>query len=156
MTDKELNIKLREMAKETGLCDEWYERWTDDDTIDDNLLRYIKGFDFALKYDWPPLDFIRENFRLEDLHRHNIFLDEEVMLNDSENGYYIFLGKCNGSLWVSGFKAVTVYIRHECDVEVQAFDGARVSAFYYEHSHGLCRSDRYSYVKKHNRQTWDK
>ena len=34
MTDKELNIRLREMARKSGLCDKWYEEWKDDDSID--------------------------------------------------------------------------------------------------------------------------
>jgi hypothetical protein len=152
MTDKELNIKLREMAREAGLCDEWYEKWGDDDTTDDNLERYIKGFDFGLKNDWPSLDFIRENFHKEDLHRHHIYLDEEVELNEGENGYYVFLGSCSGSLLVSGFYAITVYCRHDSNLEVKAFDGARVSLFYYDHSRGSCKSDNYSRVKVFDRK----
>ena len=65
MTDRDLNIALREMARKAGLCDKWYEEWKDDDTIDKCLERYVKGYDFAVKNDYPPLDFIRENFRKE-------------------------------------------------------------------------------------------
>ena len=41
MTDKELNITLREMARMQGLCDQWFSEWGDDDTLDDCLERYI-------------------------------------------------------------------------------------------------------------------
>lgn len=153
MTDKELNIRLREMAREAGLCDEWYAKWTDDDTIDDCLQRFINGHDFAVKLDWPPLDFIRENFRLEDLHRHHIYLDEEVSLNESESGYYIFLGHCTGTAWFTGFVAVTIYMRHDSNIWIDAFDGARVMTMLYDKSKSKSRADRYSRVQTLDRRT---
>lgn len=153
MTDKELNIKLREMAREAGLCDEWYEKWSDDDTIDDCLNRFITGHDFAVKLDWPPLDFIRENFRLEDLHRHHIYLDEEVDLNESESGYYAFLGHCTGTAWFTGFVAVTVYLRHDSNVWFDAFDGARLTVMRYDKSKCITHADRYSRCKEFDRRT---
>ena len=153
MTDKELNIRLREMAREAGLCDEWYAKWTDDDTIDDCLQRFITGHDFAVKLDWPPLDFIRENFRLEDLHRHHIYLDEEVELNESESGYYIFLGHCTGTAWFTGFVAVTIYMRHDSNIWIDAFDGARVMTMLYDKSKSKSRADRYSRVQTLDRRT---
>ena len=62
MTDKELNITLREMARMQGLCDQWFSEWGDDDTLDDCLERYIRGFDFVQERDWPSLEFIRKHF----------------------------------------------------------------------------------------------
>ena len=153
MADKELSIKLRELAcsQPTPLCEEWTREWQDDTDVDTLLGMFIRGFDFCTKNDYPPLDFIRENFRLEDLHRHRIYLDEDVELNESENGYYVFLGHCTGGLWVSGLKAVTVYMRHDSHVEVQAFDGARVTVIYYDNSKGFRKSDMFSRLYYHRR-----
>lgn len=157
LIDKELNIALREMARGVGLCDEWYGQWKDEDTIDECLDRYVRGFDFAVKNDWPRLEFIREHFstRMDVLHRHNIFLDEDVHISDAGNGYYIFLGKCNGKLIANGFKAVTVYCRHDSSIDVGSFGGARVFVTYYDRSTGNCMSDEYSKYKRYNRNTGD-
>lgn len=148
MTDRELNIALREMARNIGACEPVVSQWQDDDTVDMLLDRYIRTFDFALNKDFPDVEFIRKNFRKEDLHRHNIYLDDEVQIADAENGYYVFLGKCKGEIWVNGFKAVTIFVRHESEIYVGAFDGSRVQVRYYENSDGVCKSDDYSKISK--------
>lgn len=150
MTDKELSIVLRELAcsQPTPLCEKWTEEWKDETDIDELADKFIRGFDFCQKNNYPPLDFIRKNVKKEDLHRHNIFIDEEVQIADAENGYYVFLGKCTGTLWANGLKAVTVYVRHDSVINVEAFDGARVQVRYYDNSDGACKSDSYSKVKK--------
>jgi len=151
MTDRELNISLREMARSSGLCDEWYAEWSDDDTIDGCLERYVRGFDFSIKNDYPSIDFIRKNFRKDDLHRHNIYIDDQVSL-DGDNGYYIFLGNCNATLAVDGLKAVTVYVRHNSEVNVTASNGAKVFVRYYDNSKGECIDDGWSVCKKYERK----
>ena len=153
MEEKELSIRLREMAvrQPTPLCAEWTNEWADDTDIDELLDKYIRGFDFAVKNNYPPLDFCRKYFDKEDLHRHNIYLDEEVDIADANNGYYVFLGNCKAELWATGYKAITVYCRHNSVVNVKAFEGARVLVRYYDASHGVCKSDEWSKVKSLNR-----
>lgn len=151
MTDRELNIALREMARNTGLCDEWYNAWSDDSTIDECLERYVRGIDFAIKHDWPPLAFIRRHFRKEDLHRHLIYIDEEVDIN-GENGYYVFLGKCTGRLTIDGLYATTVYVRHESHIDVLTANGAKVFLSYYEHGDGRCEHDGWSRIMTYDRR----
>lgn len=152
MTDKELNIALREMARNAGLCDEWFGNWKDEDSIDMCLDRFIRGFDFVVKNDYPNLEFIRKNFNTNDLHRHNIYLDEGVVIDDAQNGYYVFLGDCKATLVADGFKAVTVYCRHDSEVNVRAMGGARVFVTYYDQSSGVCKSDEWSNVRRYDRQ----
>lgn len=152
MTDKELNIALREMARNAGLCDEWFGNWKDEDSIDMCLDRFIRGFDFVVKNDYPNLEFIRKNFNTNDLHRHNIYLDEGVIIDDAQNGYYVFLGDCKATLVADGFKAVTVYCRHDSEVNVRAMGGARVFVTYYDQSSGVCKSDEWSNVRRYDRQ----
>ena len=132
MTDIELNIVLREMARSAGLCDPWYEEWKDDSTIDECIDRYVRGFDFAVEKDYPPLDFIRKNFRKEDLHRHHIFLDEEVSIGNAESGIWIFLGDCVGSICFRGFSVGTVYIRHNTNIKIVSEDMAKVFMSQYD------------------------
>lgn len=151
MTDRELNITLREMARSEGLCDEWYGAWKDDDTIDECLDRYVRGFDFAVKNDWPSLKFVRKNFRDEDLLRHHIFLDKAGDYEADGSGYFVFLGESKATLTVSGFVAVTVYCRHHSEVDVKALEGARVFVTYYEDSRGDCRMDNWSRIKRYVR-----
>lgn len=140
------------MARNAGLCDEWFGNWKDEDSIDMCLDRFIRGFDFVVKNDYPNLEFIRKNFNTNDLHRHNIYLDEGVIIDDAQNGYYVFLGDCKATLVADGFKAVTVYCRHDSEVNVRAMGGARVFVTYYDQSSGVCKSDEWSNVRRYDRQ----
>ena len=151
MTDRELSIALREMARvqKKPLCDKWYGQWDDDTDVDGLLDMYVRGFDFVQENDYPPLDFIRRNFKKEDLHRHNIYVDESVVIDDAQNGYYVFLGDTKATVVADGFKAVTVYCRHDSEVNVRAMNGARVFVTFYEQSSGVCKSDEMSKIKKY-------
>ena len=154
MTDKELNVVLREMARGQGLCDSWYSKWSDDDTIDECLDRFVRGFDFCVEHDYPNLDFILRNFRKEDLHRHNIFVDEDIDLGFDGSGYIICLGDCRGHIELTGLVAVTVYLRHTSSVEVTASEGARVFITRYNESECYCIGNELSTVKVYDRTSY--
>lgn len=140
------------MARAQGLCDEWYAQWKDDDTIDMCIDRAVRGFDFVYDKDYPPLEFIRSHFDKEMLHRHNIYIDEKVMLTDCGSGYYVFFGDCKAEISFDGFKAATVYVRHNSKVNVKASGGSKVFVTYYDNSQGDCMSDGWSACKKYDRR----
>lgn len=151
MTDRELNITLREMARSQGLCDDWYNAWEDDSTVDECIDRYIKGHDFAVKNNYPPIDFIRKYVDKDVLHKHNIFIDEEVDIDVEKSGYFVFLGECTGTLKASGFLAVTVYVRHDSGIKVISEDGAKVFVSIYEDADATGEHDEWSVVNIFNR-----
>lgn len=128
MEGKELSVTLRTMAREQKepLCDKWFGEWEDDSDIDSLLDKYVEGIDFTITNDYPPLDFIRKNFKKEDLHRHNIYIDEEVNLVESNSGVWVLLGKCTGRITFDGWAVANVYVRHESVVRVDAEDLSRV------------------------------
>lgn len=141
MTDREMNIALREMARQTGACSPILEGWSDEDTVDALAERYIKTLDFATGRDFPPLDFIRKHFRLEDLHRHNIYLDEKVDIEDAKNGIYVFLGACTGRIVFREYGVGTLYLRHETRLQVVSEDVSKVFVRLYELSDCDCLSN---------------
>jgi hypothetical protein len=151
MTERELNIALREMARADGLCDGWYQEWSDDSTVDECLERFVKGQDFAIENDYPPLDFIRKNFDKEALHRHNIYLDEAVEI-EADSGYYVFLGKCEAKVRVGKYHVTTVYVRHESNVDVLAYDCAKAFVMYYDQSDGACQQEELGTCRCYDRK----
>lgn len=154
MEQKELSIVLRELAcsQPTPLCKEWTQEWQDDSDIDVLLDKYIRGFDFCVKNDYPPLDFCRRNFLDGDLLRHNIYLDKKVKKEILHSGYYVFLGDSEGDVLVNGYVAVTIYCRHNCRINVHAVGGARVFVTYYDDSSGYCSADSYSKCREYIRK----
>lgn len=152
MTDRELNITLREMARMQGLCDQWYSEWKDDDTLDDCLERYIRGFDFVQERDWPPLEFIRKHFDKELLHRYHIYIDEEVNIDNAQNGFYVFLGNCTGYISAAGFCAATIYLRHNSNIRVSAVGAARVFLHYFDNSDGVALNLHGGHIRKYDKR----
>lgn len=140
MTDRELNIALREMARSQGLCDQWYNEWKDDSTIEECLERYVRGIDFTVTKDYPPLDFIRKNFSKDVLHKHLIFLDEEIDIEDAQSGIYVFLGDCSGKICFNGFSVGTIHIRHTSIINVCSYDMAKTFVSVYEGATAQCHS----------------
>lgn len=152
MDIKDINTILRTKAIKAGLCEDWQNnKWNKVLTKDELLELYIKGIDFSLKQEWFDYDFIKVAFNKEDLHRHHIYLDENIHIDGGESGYYVFLGNCGGTLIIDGFKAVTAYVRHFCNIDVQAKNGSRVQVTYYDRSEGVCSDDGWSRIRKYDR-----
>jgi len=152
MTDRELSMMLRELAcnQDTPLCEKWTREWRDDSTIDELIDKFLRGQDFCIKNNYPSLDFIREHVSMEDLHRNHIYIDEEMDISNVENGFYVFLGHCKAKVRASGFLSVTVYCRHDSEVDVYARDGALVFVRYFENSTGSCKSDEWSRLHRYD------
>ena len=140
ITDKELSVVLRELAcnQSTPLCEQWTKEWKDDSDIDTLLDKFIRGQDFCVENDYPTLEFCRKHFanRLEDLHRHNIYLDEKVAIDHAYSGFYVFLGDCTGYISADGFCAATIYLRHNSNIRVTSVGAARVFLHYFDNSDG--------------------
>lgn len=150
---EELNRILREKAVGAGLCEEWQSKiWNRNLSIQELLYIYKKGIDFSIKNKWFSYDFIKKSIPVKELHKSNIYLDEEVDLECSEGGYYVFVGNCNGTLVIDGMVAATVYVLDNSNVSVKASGGARVFVSYHDESMGACLSDRQSTIKKYLRQ----
>lgn len=138
MEGKELSVTLREMARsqKTPLCDDWYGKWNDDTDIDELLEKFVSGIDFCIENDYPSLEFARKYFTSKDkkeaLHRHNIYLDEEVNLVESNSGVWVLLGRCTGRITFDGWAVASVHVRHECSVRIDAEDLSRVFVSVYE------------------------
>lgn len=158
MNGKELSIALRELAcsQPTPLCAEWTKAWKDDSSIDELLDKYVRGFDFCVKNDYPSLDFCRKHFKKEDLHRHHIYLDEEVNIDEAWNGTYIFLGQCTGRISFDGYAAGMVYLRHSSRVDVASEDLARVFVTMYDDSDCEVQQTYGSRVQLYDRRDYKK
>lgn len=149
MEISELNRVLRNKAIKHGMCESVRGIWNRDLSYDELYDIFIKNFDFSVDNDWLDYDFCKEVIPIEVLHRLHVYIDEELEITDTESGYCVFLGHCNVKLTVSGFKAVTVYCRHNSVVNVTASDGARVFVRYYDQSTGECNSDSVSKIRKY-------
>ena len=134
MEFSQLNKILKEKAVSLGICKKFYREWTDNVNIDILLDMYVRGLDFCIDNDYPNIDFIRENISLDDLHRHNIFLDEHIEMDNAFSGTYILLGNCTGYMNFELFSAATIHVRHNSNITLRSTEGSIVNAFKYENS----------------------
>ena len=155
MENKEIVISktLRSMARSEGMCDRFFSEWEDDTTVGGLVEKFIAGFDFCVERNFPPLSFIRENFDTADLHRHHIYIDEEVDIDDAGSGFWVFLGKCKCSLSFDGSYAATVYVRHDSNVRISAANGAVVFVTAFDNGKVKVVQDKSSKVWKYNRRS---
>lgn len=132
MNEREISNVLRQLGRMQGMCDDFYRNWKY--SIGELLEMYKRGQDFCIEHDYPPLDFIRENFDRKVLAGHGIYVDEELDLEITRSGVYIFLGDCSGRVHFKEWCAADVYLRHGSDIEIESSDMAKVYISLYDGS----------------------
>ena len=144
MDENLLNSVLRRQARSLGLCDKWYDEWERHATSQVLIEKYLKGIDFCIKHDYPSLDFIKDNFKKEELMANGIFVDEAV---DAENvSTTVVMGQSKGVLRYDRQSSFSVYVRHESAVTITANRGARVFVETYENCKVSVEADSHSKV----------
>ena len=144
MKIKELNKILRTQARELGLCDEWYDGWEKNESIEELLEKYLKGIDFCIKHDYPNIDFVRAHFPKEELRKKGIFLDDNV---DGKNiSKAVLLGDSTGVILYNGFASCDLYLRHQSEMVVLATDSSKVFIETYENCKLNVIADKFSKV----------
>lgn len=125
---------LRSLARKSGLCDKWFSEWTDDESDEALLARYIRGIDFCIKHDYPSLPIIRSTFDDDTLRKHNIYLDVRNTTIQSPQPVSVFLGTSKAHVTASDFSVSDIYVRHHSDVRIHARDHAIVAITVYDHA----------------------
>lgn len=129
-----VSIELRKKAREFGLCDEWFNDWSDTSPKQELIDKYITGIDFALQHHYPTNQYIKDNFELELLRKNNILVDDERnLLNPS---VAVILGNTKTKIRVNGLSRSIIYVRDKSEVDlivknrsfviVHTFDNASV------------------------------
>ena len=127
---KELNKTLRADARAKGLCDEWYGEWKEEnDSLQQLIDKYIKGFDFCAENRYPSNEFIKENFPQELLRKNNILVDDTYSLLNPK--YAVILGSSKTTIRCNGYTVSTVYVFDSADVTLSAKSHAHVIVHVY-------------------------
>lgn len=117
------------MAKECGICVEWYGKMRTADK-DGMLEMYKKGIDFVGKHGVVPVEYLLEHAGREMLHRHLIYADECVPKSGG-SGVYVFCGACSGGIAFGGYAAATVHVLQGSSVRVKAAGLSKVFVHVY-------------------------
>lgn len=128
-----LNAVLKQQAVGLGLCEKWTQEW--DHSYDDweFCQKFKSGQDFCIKHEYPSLDFVRKYFQKSELMKFGVFVDD-LPVRKLENGTYVCLGDCEGTLEFPRWGTALVYIRHSCRIKISAGDFARVRIKVYDNA----------------------
>lgn len=132
------SLRLRESAREAGLCDGWYSSWDSDADGDKLISMYKRGIDFCIENHWPSVDDVIEMFSDEELKRNGVFyrVTNETVMVDS---VCVFNDGCDCTCIVKDFSVVTAYVvdskvRFECGlgavVQIRLYDGSHANVSY--------------------------
>lgn len=127
-----LSLRMKREAMALGLCDKWTAEWRDGSTKDELLEKYVRGIDFCIKHDFPGNEVIKMDFG-DVIHKHGVFVDESVDGIEDEP-IVVLNGRCHGRMRYGGFAVGTVYVRHDCDVEIEVRDMAQVFVEVYDNA----------------------
>lgn len=142
---------LRNLARKAGLCDKWFSEWSDNESDDALLDRYIKGIDFCILHDYPSIPIIRSTFDDETLSRHNIFLDAKSVTVNSPQPVSVFLGSSKANVTASAFSVSDIYVRHNSKLRIHARDHAIVAITVYDNAEIVATSEGQAKVFIYNR-----
>ena len=96
------------------------------------LVDLWKNFiDFGIEKDFPEKDFIKENLDEGLLHEKGVYVDEKVTV-ENKSGIMVLNGKCVGSVMMNGYSVCSVYVRHDCDVNIVVGGMAKVFVHCYD------------------------
>lgn len=127
------SILLRNMARSSGLCDEWFKQWRDDLSDDDLLNLYVRGIDFSIDKEWIANDVAKNLFDKQTLNKHGIYIDDdEVSGMNFPN--VILNGNCNGNISYDKFSVGNIYVRHDSKIKITVSDFARCFIETYDNS----------------------
>ena len=126
---EKVNEEVMRMAKECGICAEWYGKLRTADK-DRMLEMYKDGIDFVGKHGVVPVEYLLEHAGREMLHRHLIYADERVP-EAGDSGVYVFCGSCSGGIAFSGYVAATVHVLQGASVRVKAAGLSKVFVHVY-------------------------
>lgn len=131
------------MAMGLGACEKGLDNWqapSDAELIE----RYIKHLDFCIKRDYPSVDYIEAHFEKGLLHRHGVWVNEEV--GSSGGTRCVLNGRCTGALRYDLMSTQTVYVRHDSDVVIEARGMSRVWVHLYDSARIAVRTDELARV----------
>lgn len=121
----ELVDQLKQDGVAKGLCRLWRGKLRSGVSMEDLIKLYIKGIDFCISEDYPTLDFIRSNFKGK-CEPYGAFVDDEI--SERRNAPDTVLnGVCKAMLEYDGYSVSRAFIRHDCQVAINASDYAIVT-----------------------------
>lgn len=107
ITNTELNKKLRVLAINNGLCEQWQGLWQKDWNDLELVNRFYKGIDFYLKTRFIPTDLFMSDVDTAFLRSHGIIVNDTYSLLNPK--YAIAIGSSEMTVRINGNHTSVIY-----------------------------------------------
>lgn len=121
-----MNNELKRQAVACGLCEEFTNEWCESLDKQGLIDMWLRDIDFGIKHDYPSNEFIKRHFEEEMLEANGVFVDRGGLDLSNCGGKVMLCGACTGRLSFDGYAACNLYVRHGCEVRVDAGGSAKV------------------------------
>lgn len=111
MDNREVNIFLKNLAIQNGLCEQWQNDWTLDKSNTELLEMFIKGQDFCIANNYPSKEFIKENFDIDFRRKNGVLVDDKYSLSNKR--HIILMGNSTSNIRYNMWNVGAVYLRHD-------------------------------------------
>ena len=126
-------LQLLAAARRADCCSQYQMRILKAKNKDDLLRTGTDGLRFCLANDYPNRNYILRNFSKDELHRHGIYMDEQIeQSNPSPKQTIVALGGCTGHLDYNDWDCHRVAITHTGEVNIVARNHTFVIVYIYD------------------------
>ena len=129
--DASFSAEMAEMATRKGICKEGFERIASCDTIEEMLHYFIEGIDFCLEHDFPSKEHLLK-YGSGLIEKYGIWVDWDVVgINERTT---VLLGHSTAHLSYNGHSVSQLFIKHQSEAKVKAFDDSYLVIDCFENS----------------------
>lgn len=139
--------ELKQEAVSLGLCQEWQDQWGKPNKKE-LIEKFVRGIDFAIKNNFPSVEYINANFTKKELRDGGVFCDDTILTKAST---MVVMGNTKGEVSFGDFDVVTLYVRHNANIHISISRYASVTLYVFDNAKvyidnkGFYRSRVYKY-----------
>ena len=115
--------ELAKQAKAKGICQEWHNELKGQNDVGKLAEMYLKGIDFCLANNFPPVEYIRRNFKGK-MEAFGVHLDDRLAVTNDKK--VVALGTCSGMVEIKEYGVSEVFIKHMSSIVIVARDNSFV------------------------------
>lgn len=150
---EKLSIELRTMAREAGLCDEWFHAWKDDSSDEELFQKYKNGIDFSIGKAWLSNEFIKAHWPKKKLRENGIFVDDKSNV-ESPKGTIIVQGQSEIKVEADSFDIADIYVRDQSTLKIRAKGNSKIMVNLYDKGIVVtdCKENAKIYIYCHTKE----
>lgn len=128
----DISKDLRQQALQIGMCEKYQKQWKDA-SLEDLIGYYISEAEYVIENKYPSKDYIKNNFPLELINKHGVYIDQNMTPQKIEKNI-IICNDCEGEIHVGGHDVLRCYLSLNSNIMFIVDGDARLFVDAYDNS----------------------